>query len=119
LGYILDDFFPKSLAKKLGKYSKKQNMTLSYQRVVGAKVSQEMSGPDVAAVGVLVLPLEHLGVVIGHRQLREAVVKGQVDDLGRCRTVKKHEVGLQSDIYLCMKSCTWVCFAFGCKALCP
>ena len=52
-----------------------------HQRVVSGLVGVEVRCPNGAAVGVLELALEELRVVVVHRQLREGIVEGQVDDL--------------------------------------
>ena len=52
------------------------------QAVVGGGLGHEVRGPDVAAVGVLVVAIEELTVVVLLGQGGEPVVEGEVDDLG-------------------------------------
>ena len=51
------------------------------QAVVGGGLGQEVRGPDVAPVGVLVRPVEQAAVELLLGQGREAVIEGEVDDL--------------------------------------
>ena len=51
------------------------------QAVVGGGLGQEVRGPDVAPVGVLVGPVEQAAVELLLGQGGEAVIEGEVDDL--------------------------------------
>ena len=51
------------------------------QAVVGGGLGHEVGGPDVAPVGVLVIPVEQLTVKLLLGQSSEAVIEGEVDNL--------------------------------------